>query len=59
MDGSANDREPRPGVDISAGGDSSGENMCPDCGGTGHVSNGQECANCDGTGFVTEAVGGG
>jgi hypothetical protein len=37
---------------------SSGENVCPECGGSGTVDGG-DCANCEGTGFINEAVGGG
>ncbi len=37
---------------------SSGENMCPDCEGSGRSGDG-ECPMCGGTGTVNEAVGGG
>lgn len=33
-----------------------GENACPDCGGTGRLSNGA-CPTCGGTGRVIEIVG--
>ena len=35
-----------------------GENVCPDCGGSGTVD-GRECPACRGTGRIIEAVGGG
>ena len=34
-----------------------GENICPDCGGSGR-RDGQSCATCGGTGRVIETVGG-
>jgi hypothetical protein len=37
---------------------SSGENICPKCGGDGRTD-GRECPTCAGTGRVNEAVGGG
>lgn len=46
-----------PGDEVPAGTPGSGENVCPDCGGTGQRDN-NECVTCGGTGVVTEAVGG-
>lgn len=37
---------------------SSGENVCPQCGGSGRLD-GQTCPKCDGTGKVIEGIGGG
>ena len=37
---------------------SAGENLCPECGGSGKLDGG-ECTNCGGSGRVIEAVGGG
>ena len=37
---------------------SAGENVCPECGGSGD-SDGSSCSNCGGTGRITEAIGGG
>jgi len=34
-----------------------GENLCPDCDGTGQVD-GRDCQTCDGTGKVIEPIGG-
>lgn len=49
---------PRPGDEAPPGKPSTGEDACPDCGGTGRLS-GEQCPTCRGTGRVTEAVGGG
>ena len=46
-----------PGDEVPPGTPGSGENVCPDCGGTG-LRDGNECVTCGGTGVVTEAVGG-
>lgn len=45
------------GDEVPPGTPGAGENVCPDCGGTGQ-RDGEECATCGGTGVVTEAVGG-
>jgi len=54
--------EPRedmaPGDEVTPEADSSGENVCPVCTGSGRVD-GQTCERCGGTGRVEEAVGGG
>ena len=47
-----------PGDEAPAGEESTAQNACPDCGGSGR-RNGDECPGCGGTGEVTEAVGGG
>jgi DnaJ-class molecular chaperone len=47
-----------PGDDAQAGTRGTGENLCPECQGTGLVGN-VPCQNCNGTGIVTEAIGGG
>lgn len=36
---------------------STGENVCPECGGSGKLK-GQACPNCEGTGTVTVGIGG-
>lgn len=46
-----------PGDDAPAGSPSTGEDICPDCGGSGQLD-GQPCENCDGTGKVVRAIGG-
>jgi hypothetical protein len=50
--------EPRPGDEAPEEAPSTGENACPECGGSGR-KDGSECANCEGTGRVIEAIGGG
>ena len=54
--------EPRPdmesGDEVPPETDSSGENACPECAGSGEVE-GRTCERCGGTGVVEEAVGGG
>ena len=52
------EREPmNPGDEVPPGTVYSGEDLCPECSGSGKKE-GQECANCGGTGKVTEPVGG-
>lgn len=47
-----------PGDDAKPGTPGTGENLCPDCGGSGKVGAGP-CRTCGGTGKVIEGVGGG
>jgi RecJ-like exonuclease len=47
-----------PGDEGPAGAAGTGENLCPDCNGSGRVEAGQ-CPTCDGTGKVIEGIGGG
>lgn len=47
-----------PGDEAPPGAPSTGENICPRCGGSGEV-NQQRCPECDGTGKVTTGIGGG
>jgi DnaJ-class molecular chaperone len=46
-----------PGDEAAPGTPGTGENICPNCKGTGKV-NGEDCPNCSGTGKVVEGVGG-
>jgi hypothetical protein len=46
-----------PGDEAPAGTPSTGENVCPQCGGTGRIGN-SECPNCQGTGKVIVGIGG-
>jgi hypothetical protein len=46
-----------PGDAAPAGTPGTGENICPDCGGSGRRE-GRACATCGGTGRVVQAVGG-
>jgi DnaJ-class molecular chaperone len=47
-----------PGDEAPEGAESTAENVCPACSGTGR-SNGGACPACGGSGEVNEAVGGG
>ena len=49
---------PNPGDEAKPGTPGAGENVCPQCRGTGRL-NGAPCANCGGTGKVIEGIGGG
>ena len=51
------DKSMNPGDDAPEGTPGTGENVCPECNGTG-VADGQECRNCGGTGTVIEGIGG-
>jgi len=46
-----------PGDEAPPGTPDTGENVCPDCGGSGRREGG-ECPTCGGTGKVIEAIGG-
>lgn len=48
----------RPGDEAPGDAPATGENLCPDCRGTG-VLDGKPCATCEGTGRVTQGIGGG
>lgn len=43
-----------PGADTPG---QTGENVCPQCGGTGRTADGQRCERCQGAGRVIEPVG--
>ncbi len=47
-----------PGDDAAPGTPGTGEDVCPRCGGSGTIEDG-ECVNCGGTGKVIEGIGGG
>lgn len=46
-----------PGDEAPAGTPSTGEDVCPQCGGTGRIGAGP-CPNCEGTGKVIVGIGG-
>jgi hypothetical protein len=46
-----------PGDEAPAGTPGTGEDICPDCGGTGKRAGG-DCPTCQGTGKVTVGIGG-
>ena len=50
--------EMAPGDEAPEGAESTGENVCPECSGSGRADGG-DCPACGGTGQVNEAVGGG
>ena len=47
-----------PGDQAASGTPGSGENVCPDCKGSGKLQN-APCKTCGGTGKVIEGIGGG
>ena len=49
---------PAAGDDALPGTPGTGENLCPECNGTGRLGN-RACPACDGTGRVIEGIGGG
>ena len=49
---------PAPGDEAGPGTPGTGENICPDCNGTGLVGD-RPCPTCEGTGRVIEGIGGG
>lgn len=52
-----NDAQMAPGDDAPPGTAGTGENVCPECGGTGKIDD-RACGNCAGTGIVIEGIGG-
>ncbi len=50
----------KPGDVVPSDAPSAGEDLCPECGGSGRIDGGgAPCPTCGGTGTVTEPVGGG
>ena len=58
MEASETDPERAPGDEAPPDENSAGENICPECGGSG-TDAGEPCDICGGSGKVIEAVGGG
>jgi len=56
--GSAAQPKLEPGDEAEPGTAGTGENLCPECQGSGLVAN-APCRNCGGTGIVIEGIGGG
>jgi hypothetical protein len=54
----SSDPKMRPGDEAPKDEPSAGENLCPECGGSGELD-GKRCENCEGSGRITEAIGGG
>jgi hypothetical protein len=48
-----------PGDEAAPGTVGSGDDVCPVCSGSGKNAGGGDCPNCRGTGIVTEGIGGG
>ena len=48
-----------PGDEAEPGTVGSGEDICPQCGGTGKLASGQSCPECGGSGRIVEGIGGG
>jgi DnaJ-class molecular chaperone len=49
---------PAPGDEAPPFTPGTGENLCPDCHGTGRIGD-QPCPSCGGTGKIIEGIGGG
>ena len=56
--GRANQKRVNPGDDAAPGTPGTGENVCPDCKGSGRLNN-APCKTCGGTGKVIEGISGG
>jgi DnaJ-class molecular chaperone len=56
--GSQSQAQVNPGDDAGPGTPGTGENVCPDCKGSGRLSN-APCKTCGGTGKVIEGISGG
>jgi len=52
------DEPTAPGDEAAPGTPGTGEDICPECSGTGKL-NGKPCPNCGGTGRIVEGIGGG
>ena len=53
----AAERKLNPGDEASPGTPGTGDDVCPECHGTGRI-NGQQCRNCGGSGTVVRVIGG-
>lgn len=51
-------KDMNPGDQAPPGTPGTGENLCPDCSGSGKSKDGAKCQTCGGTGKVVEGVGG-
>lgn len=47
-----------PGDEVPPGSPDSGENICPECHGSGTLADKGECSNCGGTGKIIQGIGG-
>ena len=53
----SNPADMAPGDEAAPGTPGTGENICPECSGSGTLD-GHACANCGGTGKIIQAIGG-
>lgn len=51
-------RQMSPGDEAPPGTPGTGEDVCPQCGGTGRLEGSGSCPNCQGTGKVNVGIGG-
>ncbi len=58
MQGGRSQTQVNPGDDARPGAPGTGEDVCPDCKGSGRLNN-APCKTCGGTGKVTEGLAGG
>jgi hypothetical protein len=49
----------RPGDEAPPGTPGTGEDICPECNGSGKSARGEACPNCAGTGRIVRGIGGG
>jgi DnaJ-class molecular chaperone len=54
-----NDQGLNPGDEAEPGTVGTGDDVCPDCKGSGTLGSGKVCPTCNGTGRVIEGIGGG
>ena len=47
-----------PGDEARPGTPGTGEDICPECNGSGKSARGEPCRNCSGTGRIVRAIGG-
>lgn len=47
-----------PGDEARPGTPGTGEDICPECKGSGKSARGERCRNCEGTGRVVRGIGG-
>ena len=48
----------KPGDEARPGTPGTGEDICPECNGSGKTARGERCRNCDGTGRIVRGIGG-
>ncbi len=49
---------PSPGDEAAPGTPGTGEDICPDCNGSGRTVQGGRCPNCEGSGKIIRGIGG-